>query len=377
MMKTLSLTALALFALPGLALARHKPAPPPDLVSVPAGPQVETFWPYTGTDYSASPKDPINLIFVGDADPRLIRQALLALDGNRAAIGLPNEFPFNCTWADAIGSPQTGYSEDAGWQGSALQLQCGDYASARVHLRLFRHGAYTLGAAHFDVLIPGTTSHEALSWEFPRSFVTFDLARSGLLVAKPGAAPSITPAPTYRTIREPIFNGLSPKLRFVLGLPANPPPGDVPIPNDGVATVLTLGGVLEPVSSDVVVEFDHPFNQTIPKPFCATGPGDFLKVKGTVHMVHRVRTNPSGRYTSRFMASGILQVAPIDPRTGAVGETYMVTVSEMHRTGLTDRRQAASMTAVQVLLAHPAQSLFEKLWAGSVNRYVRKERCGF
>ena len=375
-MKILSLTALALLAVPGLALAWHKPSPPPGLVSVPAGPQVETFWPFTGTDYSASPKDPINLIFVGEADPRLIRQTLLALDGNRTPL-FPDVFPFNCTWTDAIGSPQTGYSEDVDWQGSALQLQCGDYASARVHLRLFRHGAYTLGAAHFDVLIPGTTSHEALSWEFPQSFVTFDLARSGLLVANPEAAPSITPAPTYRTIRWQIFNGVPVALRGALGLPLDDQSSDVDIPNDGVATVLTLGGVLEPVSSDVVVEFDHPFNQTIPKPFCATGPGDFLKVEGTIHMVHRVRTKPSGRYTSRFMASGVLQVTPIDLLTGVVGETYMATVSEMHRTGLTDRRQAASLTAAQVLLAHPAQSLFEKLRAGSVNRYVRKERCGF
>jgi hypothetical protein len=262
------------------------------------------------------------------------------------------------------------------WQGSALQLQCGDYASARVHLRLFRHGAYTLGAAHFDVLIPGTTSHEALSWEFPQSFVTFDLARSGLLVASE-STPAITPSPTYRTIRWQIFNGVPVALRGALGLPLDDQLSDVDIPNDGAATVLTLGGVLDPVSSDVVVEFDHPFNQTIPKPFCATGPGDFLKVEGTIHMVHRVRTKPSGRYTSRFMASGILQVTPIDLQTGAVGESYMATVSEMHRTGLTDRRQAASLIAVQVLLAHPAQSLFEKLWAGSVNRYVRKERCGF
>ena len=204
-MKTLSLTALALLAVPGFSTAWHRPPPPLELVSVPAG---ETFWPYTGTDCSASPKDPINLVFVGEADPRLIRQALLALDGNRAAIGLPNAFPFNCTWADAIGSPQTGYSEDVGWQGSALQLQCGDDASARVHLCLFRHGAYTLGAAHFDVLIPGTTSHEALSWEFPQSFVTSDLMRSGLLVADPEAAPFITPAPTYRTIRWQVFNGV-------------------------------------------------------------------------------------------------------------------------------------------------------------------------
>jgi len=374
-MKMLTLTTLALLALPGLLSAWHEPSPPFELVSVPAGAQVKNFWPYTGVDYSAAPKDPINLVFVGEADPRLIRQTLLALDGDRTAFGFPNAFPFDCTWADAIGRPQTGYSEDAGWQGSGLQLECGDYATLRVHLRLFRHGEYTLGGAHFDALIPGTTSHEVLAWDLPQDFVTIDLLRSGLLAASE-LTPQITPSSTYRSIRELVFEGVPLGLRAALGLPLAPPPGDVPIPNRGMATVLRLGGVLDPVSSDVVVEFDHPFDQTIPKPFCAE-PWDFLKAKGTIHMVHRVRTNPSGKYTSRFLASGVLQVTPIDGRSGAVGETYMATVSEIHRSGLTDRRQVASMTAVQVLLAHPAQSLFEKLWAGSVKRYLRRERCGF
>ena len=377
-MKTLTLTTLALLALPGLLTAWHEPPPPLELVSVSAGPQVETFWPYTGADYSASPKDPINLVFVGEADPRLIRQTLMALDGDRTAFGFPDAFPFNCTWADAIGRPQTGYSEDAGWQGSAVQLECGGYATARIHLRLFRQGEYTLGGAHFEVQIPGTSEHEALAWELPQAFVTVDLIRSGLLAAPPESTLPITPAPTYRTIRAQVFNGVPLALRAALGLPTTPQSSDVPIPNDGVATVLTLGGVLEPASSDAVVEFDHPFNQIIPKPFCATAPWDLLKVEGSIHMVHRVRTNPSGKYTSRFLASGVLQVTPIDGRTGQpVGEPHMATVSEIYRSGLTDRRQAASMTAVQVLLADPAQSLFEKLWAGSVNRYVRRERCGF
>lgn len=377
-MKTLSLVALALLVLPCVLSAWSDPPPPLDLVSVPAGPEVETFWPYTGGDYTATPKDPINLVFVGAADPRVIRQALLSVDGDRTSFGFPDAFPFNCTWSDAIGTPQTGYSADAGWQGSALQLQCGDYASLRVHLRLIRQGAYTLGAAHLDVLIPGTASHEAVSWELPQSVVTVDLVRSGALVAAPEDTPAITPAPTYRTIRAPIFNGLPVELRGALGLPLADQASDVPIPSDGVATVLTLGGELERASSDVIVEFDHPFDQVIPRPFCQVAPWDLLKVEGSVHMVHRVRTRASGRYTARFIASGLLQVTPIDGRDGQpTGDTVQATVSELHRSGLSDRRQAASMVAVQVLLADPSQSLFEKLLAGRVKRYVRDERCGF
>ena len=105
-MKKLMLTAVVLLALPGLATAWHEPPPPTDLVSVP---EAGVFWPYTGRDYSGSPTDPINLVFLGDADPRLIRQALLALDGNRTAFGFPDAFPFNCTSSPPL--PRTAPSD--------------------------------------------------------------------------------------------------------------------------------------------------------------------------------------------------------------------------------------------------------------------------
>ena len=181
-------------------------------------------------------------MFLGDADPRLIRQALLALNGDRTAFGFPNAFPFNCTWADAIGTPQTGYSDEEGWEGSAVQLECGDYATLRTHLRLFRQGPYTLGAAHFEVQIPGTSSHEVLSWEIPRALVTADVARSGHVAAPLGQTDPITDAPTYRTIRYQVYNSLPVELRVALGLPPGDQSSNIPIPNAGVATILTLSG---------------------------------------------------------------------------------------------------------------------------------------
>jgi len=374
-MKKLMLTAVVLLALPGLATAWHEPPPPTDLVSVP---EAGVFWPYTGRDYSGSPTDPINLVFLGDADPRLIRQALLALDGDRTAFGFPDAFPFNCTWSDAIGRPQTGYSDEAGWQGSALQLECGDYATLRTHLRLFRQGPYTLGGAHFEAQIPGTSEHEVLSWEVPQALVTADLARSGLLAAPLGQTDVITATPSHRAIRHQVYNSLPLELRVGLGLPPDDQSSDVPIPNDGVATILTLAGDFEAVESDVVVEFDHPFGQAIPKPFCSTGPADWLYVSGELHMVHRVRTDEYGRYVSGFLAAGTLQVVPINPLTGeAVGEPYLASVSEAYRSRLTDHGQAAAMVAVQALLTDPAQSLVEKLWAGYLKRSVVRESCGF
>ena len=125
----------------------------------------------------------------GDADPAGIRAALMALDGDRSAFGLPNASPFNERWGDAIGDVQTSYAGSSGWTGSVIQLRLGEYAPLRVHLRLFRTGApfsaggtWTLGAAHFEVLIPGTADHQVLSWMVARQIITADLVRSGLLV---------------------------------------------------------------------------------------------------------------------------------------------------------------------------------------------------
>ena len=371
-MKKTMLTAAVVLAVPGLATAWHEPAPPSDLVSVA---EAGTFWPYTGRDYSGSPTDPINLVFLGDVDPRLIRQTLLALDGDRSAE--PRLAGFDCTWRDAIGRPQTSYSGEAGWQGSAVQLECGDYATLRAHLRLFRQDGYTLGGAHLEVQIPGTSEHEVLSWVIPRELVAFDIVRSGFLLDL-DSAPSLTQVPSWRTIRHQVLNGLPDALREALGLPTGELTEDVPIPNDGAATVLTLWGQFSPTDSAAVVEFDHPFGQAIPKPFCSGGPGDWLYVSGSVHMIHRVRTDADGRYASRFVADGTLQVVPINPLTGEfLGPPYLATVSEVYRSGLTDVRQTAYLRATQVLWSDPAQWFFEALWAGRVQADFSKEHCGY
>jgi len=372
-MKKLMLTGLVLLAVPALATAWHEPPPPTDLVSVP---EAGVFWPYTGRDYSAIPTDPINLVFLGDADPRLIRQALLALDGDRTAFGFPDAFPFNCSWSDAIGSPQTGYSDEAGWQGSAVQLECGEYATLRFHIRLFRQGPYTLGAAHFELQIPGTSLHQVLSWELPQSLVTVDVIRSGL-GGPTGQTEPITPVPDYRTVPYQILNGVPDTLRVPLGLPTGTLTSDAAIPNDGVATILTLAGELDRTPSEVVVEFDHPFGQTIPKPFCSTGPGDVVKVSGSLHMVHRVRTDEYGRYAARFRATGTLKVVPINPETGLEGEPIEASIWEAHRSLIGDYVQAAALSSVQTLLTDPSESLVEKLWAGYWKHSVSQESCGF
>ena len=63
---------------------------PSGLVSVPWQGKHMNFWPYTGNDFTGTPQDPINLVLVGKVDPVQIRAALMALDGDRSAFGLPN-----------------------------------------------------------------------------------------------------------------------------------------------------------------------------------------------------------------------------------------------------------------------------------------------
>jgi hypothetical protein len=157
----------------------------PTTVPITYGSETLNVWPYTGNTLDGTPVDPLHLVFVGNADPVRIRAALLALDGDRTAFGFPDAYPFNMTWGEAMGDVHTTYAEDA-WGANVIQLQLGGYENVRAHLRIFGtgvpygdDGVWTLGAAHFEVLIPGTADHQVLSWTIPRDLVVADLARSG------------------------------------------------------------------------------------------------------------------------------------------------------------------------------------------------------
>ncbi len=168
---------------------------PSPLVTLDVGGSALELWPFTGVDFSGTAQDPINLIFAGQTDPRALRAALLFLDGNRTAFGFPNAFPFNLTWQDAIGGVQTAFANPEGWAGSAIQLALGPYDPVRFHLRLFEVGDFALGGAHFEVLIPGTTDHQVISWELAEQLIVADFARSNLLAAAPQSSDPLNPSP--------------------------------------------------------------------------------------------------------------------------------------------------------------------------------------
>jgi hypothetical protein len=317
--------------------------PPSDLASISYGGGSISFWPYTGATYDGVPSDPINLIFTGHADPVQIRAALIALDGDRSAFGMPPVPPFNSRWSDAMGDVQTSYAADGGWNGSVIQLALGDYGPIRFHLRLFRtgktfgsDGVWTLGAAHFEALIPGTTEHQVLSWELAQQMVMVDLLRSGLLKAgTPPLSGPINQAPSFREIPGLIYNQLPPELIALLaavGAPPQPVSGNVPIASDGQATILELEKAPAVPAGSTTQSFTVEFGQAIPKPLCSDGPFDWVYATGPVQFQKTVAVDEAGRFQYSARASGRLTVTPVDITTNPptpVGTPFAATVADV------------------------------------------------
>lgn len=292
-----------------------------------------SLWPYTGTDFTGTGQDPINVIITGAADQRAIRAALMGLDGNRTAFGFPPVAPFDCIWEDAIGGSQTAFSDGAGWTGSAIQLQCGEYGPIRFHIRLFDAGASTLVGAHFEILIPGTTDHQVLSWEIAEQLVVADLARTGLIGAAPAPTPAVHAAP-FRTIPAVIYNLLPVELRGLVGGPLGDVAADVPILTDGSATLVHMAAAAPIVPGTWVQDFEVAFGQVVPKPFCSPGPAAHLQLSGPVRLTQRIQVLENGRLVGGFSADGRLGLQPLDFSTGSPvpsGAPYEAVVKEMQQ----------------------------------------------
>lgn len=352
-------------ASPSGPAATKTAAPPSPIVDVSIPGQTLHLYPFAGSTFGAKPldADPINVIFTGSVDPIRLRAALLALDGNRTAFGMPNTFPFNCTWSDAIGEVQGVYVEPLGWIGSAIQLQCGDYTPMRFHLRLFDAGGVTIGGTHTDLLVPGTQDHRVISWTLARQIVTVDFVRSGLLSAAPTFTSPFTPTPTFRTLIAQLYNGLPVPLRVAIDGPVADVTADWPIPNDGMAAILQVGSTPNPEPLVAHRKFTIEFNQVIPKPFCASGPGDYVYVQGPIEFDQRVVVTPSGNYVSEFHALGHLDVTPVNPLTTPptpIGDTYRALVNETHKGIATDHTTLSALLSMQLLLPPSAP------WHGSL-----------
>lgn len=305
-------------------------------------------YPFVGATFGAVQieGDPINIFFIGNAKPLGLRAALLALDGDRTNFGMPDLFPFNCTWSDASGDTQAAYVEPQGWIPSGIQLQCGDYVPMRFHLRLFDAGTVTIGGTHMDLNIPGTQQHEVISWEVARQIVMVDFVRSGYLAAPPAFTDVFTPTPSFRTIPAQVYNGIPTGLRAVIGGPAADQTADVPIPSDGKAVVLNLASTPDPEREVVRRTFAIEFNQFIPKPFCPATPGDLVHVDGPLVFDQHVIVTASGNYVSQIHATGHLDITPISPP----GSPFRAMVNAHAKAIVTDNVTLASDAQLQIML---------------------------
>jgi hypothetical protein len=330
-------------------VGRSAARPPAGLVTTSFQGQSLALWPFTDRTFDGAGEDPVNLIFTGQADPRRIRAALLALDGDRTAYGFPNVYPFNARWTDANGDAMIAYSGSEGWAGSVVQLMLGNYAPVRAHLRLFRSGTrfgrdgtWTVGSAHFEVMIPGTADHQVLSWELAEQLVTVDLMRTGLLspTAPMGSTGAINPAPGYRTIPAIIYNGLPAELVAVIQGPPQPAAADVPIGTDGRATILNLEKAAPLACDPRTEDVTFTYQQVIPKPICNASGANWVLVEGPVTFRKTARVAHNGAYSFHSGYYGKLRITPVDLSSGSpvpVGAPYDAVVSQSQEGFLGDQ----------------------------------------
>ena len=295
--------------------------------------------------------------------------------------------PFNCTWADAMGYEQTGWAETEGWVGSEIQLACiradaplGD--PFRVHLRLFRQGEHTVGAAHFEVLIPKTAEHQVLSWNFARDFVVFDMLRTG---STPPPSP-IPPLPIvletpghFRTVLRPVYEGVAARpggagLLASLGLSpdATDAQGNVRIPLDLWVAVLSPDLVYDPLPEAIRTETEVEYDVNAPRPFCSVGDGDFVNLSGSLRFILTVRTDWAGRYIRYYRIDGELAVTPLAPVPGLPSPAR---IRERHAAVLSNHYGQVYELASQRLFSDPPQSLRWKLSAGVFDTFAINVQC--
>ena len=361
--------------------AHSQPAPAP-LTTVTFGGRHLTLWPYTADAIPAIPVDPINLLFPGRT-PIQVRAALLTLDGNRAP-AFPNAAPFNCVWKDAAaGGDQEAYSNEGGWAGSAIQLTCGDF-TIRYHLRLFSAGDWTMGGAHFEVQIPGVPNHQPLSWDRAQELVIFDLMRSGFLDASVPMAPLPTGSetPYYRTIDPRIYYPLAQaEPALAAYIQANPVDQNlVQIPNDGYAMALNLASVPPIKAMTASQEFTLQMGQIVPKPFCSTGPADYVQISGPMHVTERVVVTPGGSYSNTSFMEVKLDVVQFDPIAGQpVGTPYKGLITDLVNGSIAGPVQFVAENTTQTMYpsapGRGTQSVTLRVGPGDSSGYSKVESC--
>jgi hypothetical protein len=240
-----------------------------------------------------------------------------------------------------------------------------------------------VGGTHFDLLIPNSAEHQVISWELAQQMVVIDMMRTGRLHPTMPMQPTgmITPVPSFRTIPAILYNALPASLRSLIGGPPVPVNADVPIPNDGVATILNVASRAPVLAGSFEEAFTLPFDIVIPRPFCAKGPLDIVYLKGAVRITNQTLVTPGGVYRSNGSAYGELQVTPIDAMTGLPsGPPFTALVENIHITGIGDRGPFVNAIVKRIALPPATEengSLITHLVVGPSEgaHFTLRERC--
>jgi len=189
---------------------------------------------------------------------------------------------------------------------------------------------------------------------------------------------------SFRSIRKPVYDelikdpGLAALLGF-LGISADDTDdqGNPTLPTTGDAVALSPGLNRHPKRDRSRASTTVQYSVLTPRPFCATGPYDVVRLEGPVDFDLKVSVDRRGEYERRYEIEGELTVTPIDPFTGMpAGPPAPALVRERHRAELDDRSGQVFERASQELLSDPAQSLSWFLAAGDRDEYEIELQCG-
>ena len=139
----------------------------------------------------------------------------------------------------------------------------------------------------------------------------------------------------------------------------------------GQATILTSHIVFEPKKATIRDELEVAYGINVPKPFCATGPTDFVRLQGPLRLVMTTRTTSSGDFARTYTISGLLTVTPLPTGAATSGLVF-----EEHVALLTDRSAEVTQLVSQTLLSRPIQALLTTLRVGSRDRHTETLTCG-
>jgi hypothetical protein len=164
--------------------------------------------------------------------------------------------------------------------------------------------------------------------------------RSGLLdpTQHLGQTAQITPAPSWRTIQTAVYNNLPPGLIQIIDGPPQPQAVPVPIENDGHASTIHLAGALPITPMEYSTSTTVEFGQFVPRPFCSTGPFDWLHITGSVFLHTEVVVDESGRFSYMGGYEGKIYALPLDISTGQpVGAMFDADVRGLQHGFLSDK----------------------------------------